>query len=220
MLTFNDINNEDIIIQIQKIQNYLDRFPTFEDIALFFKDEQTIYYKVFSKNEGKFTIHRKSRNDELINSQNASDFYFEFQLSATDSNGVFPFMSGISKSLHWHIDTNFNLTSQQAVVQEYQHNENHNRFLQIYGRFDNDLNILNIEMVKTVEGQNYDRISSKTEFMTLREENLLFKIQYYHFTYPEQFYELFNGYILGPIKKQLTYEEIESRLSILDALNY
>jgi hypothetical protein len=214
-----DIPSEKLLATIIALQKAIKVHVSVDQISFTEKNHNTLYYKINGKSEGKVHLNQHCRSTtpegELME-------ITEVQLSADDYNGNYPLFSGIRKSLYWHLDEELELKQQFVVVQETLAKNVFANCLQIVSYLDKDYNIEKITyMYYGNNDKSNEKVFEKTGSMlsSFDEENLFARYRYHQFKQPETFNQLFDD-IEGPVISSLSNEDIESRLTILDAVKY
>ena len=204
----------DTIIALQKAINVT---VTRDQISFTEKHNETVYYRINGKSQGRVTVnnHCKSKTTE-------SGFETEIQFSADDIYGNFLLFPKINKSLYWYMDDKLDLKYQFTVVQDKRNeHEPYAYCLQIVGYLDKYDNLEKITYMYYGYTQESQKVIEKTgqQLLSIEEENLLARYSYHQFKHPESFSEMFDD-VFGPILNPLTHDEIDKRLTILEALKY
>lgn len=204
----------DTIIALQKAINVT---VTHDEISFTQKNNETTYYRINGKSQGRVTVnnHCKSETSE-------TGLETEIQLSADDVHGNFLLFPKINKSLYWYMDATLELKSQFTVVQDKRNEHDPYAYcIQIVGYLDKYNNLEKITYMYYGYSKESHVVLEKTGqlLLSIEDENLLARYSYHQFKNPESFKEMFDD-IEGPILKPLTNDEIEKRLTILEALKY
>lgn len=213
-----DIPLEKLLKTIIAIQKAIKVHVTPEQITFTEKNYETLYYKINGKSEGKVHLN-KHRHSETSTTGEIT----EIQLSADDTNGNYPLFSGIRKSVYWHLDENLDIKQQFIVVQDSLNKKDSYAYcIQIVSYLDKDYNI---EKITYMYYGNGDKVNEKviektgTLLSSFTEENLFARYRYHQFKHPETFNDMFDD-LEGPVMTTLSNEEIESRLTVLEAVKY
>jgi len=212
-LTLDDISTEQKIDLIKQIKNSVGDYPSTSDIYIWEKDNRILYYSVYNIHEGRLSIHQETKDSEI-----------EVQISTMDYNGVFPFMSGIKKPIYWYLNENIELKYYMIVIQEYIKfdNDSARSMLQIVGKFNKCMSIHSIEMMWHLPHVAIVKqpLTKKSPFLSLDEENVLAKLEYFKFKQPENYNSLFDDLVEGPNQIPIDMEAIKRKLTILEACSY
>lgn len=202
----------DTIIDLQKAINVT---VNRDQISFTEKNHETIYYRINGKSQGRVTV-----NNHCKSSTSETGYETEVQLSADDIHGNFLLFPKINKSLYWYMDDTLELKSQFTVVQD-KRNEPYAYCLQIVGYLDKCNNLEKITYMYYGYTQESHKVIEKTgqQLLSIDEENLLARYSHHQFKHPESFSEMFDD-VEGPMQNPLTNDEIEKRLTILEALKY
>jgi hypothetical protein len=214
-----DIPSEKLLATIIALQKAIKVHVSVDQISFTEKNYNTLYYRINGKSEGKVHLNKHCRS--LTPDGNLTDIT-EIQMSANDYNGNYPLFSGIKKSLYWHLDEELELKQQFVVVQETLEKDMFANCLQIVSYLDKDYNIERITyMYYGNNDKSNEKVFEKTGSMlsSFDEENLFARYRYHQFKQPETFNQLFDD-IEGPVMNSLSVEDIESRLTVLEAVKY
>ena len=215
-----DIPSEKLLATIIALQKAIKVHVSVDQISFTEKNYNTLYYRINGKSEGKVHLNQHCRSTtpegELME-------ITEVQLSADDYNGNYPLFSGIRKSVYWHLDEELELKQQFVVVQEsLNRKDSFANCIQIVSYLDKDYNIERITyMYYGNNDKSNEKVFEKTGSMlsSFDEENLFARYRYHQFKQPETFNQLFDD-IEGPVMNSLSVEDIESRLTVLEAVKY
>lgn len=213
-----DIPLDKLLDTIIAIQKAIKVHVTRDQISFTEKNHETLYYKINGKSEGKVYLNKHRRSDT-----SATDEMNEIQLSADDVNGNYPLFTGIRKSLYWHLNENLEIQQQFIVVQDTLNKKDSYAYcIQIVAYLDKDYNIEKITYIYYGNGdKNNEKVIERTGLLlsSLIEENMFARYRYHQFKHPETFNQMFDD-IEGPLMNPLSNEDIESRLTLLEAVKY
>jgi hypothetical protein len=213
-----DIPLDKLLDTIIAIQKAIKVHVTRDQISFTEKNHETLYYKINDKSEGKVHLNKHCRSDTSPTGE-----ITEIQLSADDVNGNYPLFTGIRKSVHWYLDENLDIKQQFIVVQEsLNKNSSYDYCIQIVAYLDKDYNIVKITYMYYGNSNKVNqKIIEKTGLLlsSLSEENMFARYRYHQFKHPETFNQMFDD-IEGPLMNPLSNEDIESRLTVLEAVKY
>lgn len=205
----------DMIIAIQKAINFT---VSVEQITFFEKNHDTLYYQIGGKSMGKVYLNKYCQSTTSPTGEEN-----EIQLSADDTYGHFKIFSGIKKALHWYFNDSFELKQQFTVIQDsLNHEDSYTYCLQMVAYLDKDYVIKKITYMYYGNGhKENERVIERTGDLlsSFDEENLFARYRYHQFKNIEAFNQMFDD-IEGPVIKQLTNEDIENRLTVLEAIKY
>lgn len=204
----------DTIIALQKAINVT---VTRDQISFTEKNHETSYYRINGKSQGRVTV-----NNHCKSATSETGYETEVQLSADDIHGNFLLFPKINKIVHWYMDDKLDLKSQFTVVQDKRNESKPYAYcIQIVGYLDKYNNLEKITYMYYGYTQESHKVIEKTgqKLLSIEEENLLARYSYHQFKHPESFSEMFDD-VEGPMLKPLTSDEIEKRLTILEALKY